>query len=178
MNETLASLRGSTVAIIRCASASEALRTSEAALAQGFATIEVTWTTPDAAAVVRSLVDAGHTVGAGTVLLPHDADAAIEAGASFLVAPSNPPFLLGWCATAGILAVPGAATPNELHAALDGGAELVKLFPAARLGGPEYVRDLVAPFPQARLMCTGGVTPDSAADYLAAGAYCLGMSVR
>jgi 2-dehydro-3-deoxyphosphogluconate aldolase/(4S)-4-hydroxy-2-oxoglutarate aldolase len=108
-------------------------------------------------------------IGAGTVLTGADAAGAIEAGASFLISP-------GWHAdvddharSAGVPYIPGALTPTEVHACASAGAQLIKLFPAARLGSG-YVRDLLGPFPDIRLLPTGGVDASNALEYLGAGA--------
>jgi len=98
-----------------------------------------------------------------------DAEAAVAAGASFLVSPHLAFEVTEWAHEHDVLHVPGAFTPTELAAALDAGAELVKLFPAGR-PGPGYVRDLLAPFPSARLVPTGGVDEGNAREFLDAGA--------
>jgi 2-dehydro-3-deoxyphosphogluconate aldolase/(4S)-4-hydroxy-2-oxoglutarate aldolase len=72
--------------------------------------------------------------------------------------------------------MPAGATPSEHFAAVEQGADMVKVFPAARLGAPAFIKDLPGPFPHLRVMCTGGVTRESTQDFLAAGAYCVGLS--
>jgi 2-dehydro-3-deoxyphosphogluconate aldolase / (4S)-4-hydroxy-2-oxoglutarate aldolase len=142
-------------------------------VAGGLTALEITFTVPDAATAIRSLVaelaDQTVLVGAGTVLTEQQAAAALDAGARFLVSPVNPPFLLPLAREAGVLAVPGAATPHEVWQAVAGGALMVKLFPIARLGGPAFVRDLLAPMPDLRLVATGGVGPRDVVPLLAAG---------
>jgi len=108
-------------------------------------------------------------VGAGTVLSPEDVAKACDAGAEFVVTPSFDPQVVVACERADLPIVCGAFTPTEMMNALLAGADLIKLFPA-RLGGPQYVRDLLAPYPNLRLVPTGGVSADNAADYLKAGA--------
>jgi 2-dehydro-3-deoxyphosphogluconate aldolase/(4S)-4-hydroxy-2-oxoglutarate aldolase len=108
-------------------------------------------------------------IGAGTILTPAHAAAAAEAGASFLVSPGLHPGVGDQARRAGVPYIPGALTPTEVHACMASGAPLVKLFPAARLG-PGYVRDLRGPFPDLRLMPTGGVDESNARLFLDAGA--------
>lgn len=113
-------------------------------------------------------------LGAGTVRTVADAEAAVAAGARFLVSPGWDPAVHAWAADAGVAHLPGVLTPSELDVALQAGARLVKLFPAGRLG-PAYVRDLLAPFPEARLVAVGAVDAQSAPAFLAAGAVAVGL---
>jgi len=108
-------------------------------------------------------------LGAGTVRTIADAELAMAARARFLVAPCLNLELLAWCAEAAIACLPGVLTPTEVDSALQAGAPLIKLFPAGRLG-PDYVRDLLAPFPEARIVATGAVGAENAASFLEAGA--------
>ena len=107
--------------------------------------------------------------GAGTVLSPDQASAAVDAGASFLVSPNVDGEVARAATSLDVLHLPGAFTPTEVAAAMALGARLIKLFPA-RAVGPAYVRDLLGPFPTARLVPTGGVGESDAAEYLRAGA--------
>jgi 2-dehydro-3-deoxyphosphogluconate aldolase/(4S)-4-hydroxy-2-oxoglutarate aldolase len=113
-------------------------------------------------------------VGAGTVRTVDQAAAAVDAGAAFLVSPSAAPGVAEWARDHDILHVPGVFTATEVDEALLGGAPLLKLFPAGRMG-PDYIRDLRAPFPAASFFVSGGVRIDDARDYLAAGAAAIGM---
>jgi 2-dehydro-3-deoxyphosphogluconate aldolase / (4S)-4-hydroxy-2-oxoglutarate aldolase len=108
-------------------------------------------------------------MGAGTVRTPAEAEQAIAAGASFLVSPDLNTAVVAVARRHAMLHLPGVFSPTELAQALDGGACLVKLFPAGRLG-PFYVRDLLAPFPEARLVPTGGINARNAQAFLDAGA--------
>jgi 2-dehydro-3-deoxyphosphogluconate aldolase/(4S)-4-hydroxy-2-oxoglutarate aldolase len=108
-------------------------------------------------------------VGAGTVLTVADAEAAVEAGAGFLVSPNFPADVLEWAQARDMLHIPGAFTPSEVAAVHAAGAPLIKLFPGRPLG-PEYVRDLLGPFPQLKLVPTGGIDEGNAAAFIAAGA--------
>ena len=103
-----------------------------------------------------------------------DAGLAVDAGATFLVMPTTDPELVRWAADRGIPAFPGAATPTEILAAWRAGAAAVKLFPASALG-PSFVRECLGPFPDIPLVPTGGVTAETAGDYIRAGAVAVGL---
>jgi 2-dehydro-3-deoxyphosphogluconate aldolase/(4S)-4-hydroxy-2-oxoglutarate aldolase len=113
-------------------------------------------------------------VGAGTVLSIDAAKAAIDCGATFLVMPHTDPDLIEWAAARGIPALPGAATPTEVLAGWRAGAAAVKVFPASSLS-PSFIRELRGPFPDIPLVPTGGVTADTAGDFIAAGAMAVGL---
>lgn len=161
------------------------IRTSDTELAEravgwlrdaGFTTFEVTLTVPGALDLIRSLrKDDGFVVGAGTVLDPAQADACIEAGAQFIVSPILAEALLPVCAAARVPAVLSGLTPSEVHRAWTLGASAVKLFPAGSMGGPAFVRALRSVFDDVPLIPTGGVDLHNLADYLAAGADCVGI---
>jgi 2-dehydro-3-deoxyphosphogluconate aldolase/(4S)-4-hydroxy-2-oxoglutarate aldolase len=129
-------------------------------------------TTPGALDAIRDLTGAfGARVvlGAGTVLDAETARAAIAAGARFIVSPTLSEPVIETCRRHGVASIPGAYTPTEILAAWEMGADLVKVFPARSLG-PQYIRDVLAPLPQVRLVPTGGVDLDNAAAFIAAGA--------
>ena len=113
-------------------------------------------------------------IGAGTVLTIEAAERAIEAGATFLVSPHVDPGLIEWAAGHGIPIIPGALTPTEILAAWRAGAAAVKLFPAS-VAGPAFVRELRGPFPHIPLLPTGGVTVETAPDFIRAGAVAVGL---
>ena len=115
-------------------------------------------------------------VGAGTVLAPQQAERAIEAGAEFVVSPSLELNLVSLCHAANIACFPGAATPTEIIAARRTHADLVKIFPADLLGGPDFIRQMQGPFPEVRFMVSGGVNLENVAEYVQAGVtgICLG----
>lgn len=113
-------------------------------------------------------------VGAGTVLALEAARRAVDAGASFLVAPHVDPDVVAWAAGRGIPMFPGAATPTEVLAAWRAGAAAVKVFPASSLGAA-FVRELRGPLPDIPLVPTGGIAAQNAADYIDAGAVAVGM---
>ena len=169
-------LRARVVPIIRTRSAAWAREVAEILAGSGLGVIEVTFTVPDAADVI-SAVRARFPeilIGAGTVTDAETAERAIAAGAQFLLSPALSPEMVQAARRRDVLAVPGAYTPTEVVSALDGGAELVKIFPAES-GGPAHIRALLAPLPHARLLPTGGVRPDTVGEWLGAGAAGVGM---
>lgn len=169
-------LRARVVPIIRTASAEWALRVAEELATSGLGVIEVTFTVPDAAAVIKTLRTRfpHDLVGAGTVTDAATAERAIAAGAQFLLSPALSPGMGEVARRHGVLAIPGAFTPTEVLAALEQGAEMIKIFPA-EVGGPAHIRALRAPLPAARLLPTGGVRPDTVGEWLAAGAVAVGI---
>ncbi|WP_353113161.1 bifunctional 4-hydroxy-2-oxoglutarate aldolase/2-dehydro-3-deoxy-phosphogluconate aldolase [Microbacterium sp.] len=177
MPDRLARTRSAGVlAVLRAPSPELALDAAEAIIRGGVTGIEVTYSTPDAPAVIRELIarhgDAA-LVGAGTVTTPEQAERAAEAGAEFLVSPGTLPDLTRAMLGTGRVVMTGALTPTEVMTALGLGVDVVKIFPAS-LGGPSYLGALRGPFPDAPLMPTGGVSPDNLADWFAAGAVAVG----
>ncbi len=143
----------------------------------GVDVIEVTFTVPDALRVIsetRKALDDEIVVGAGTVLDPETARAAILAGAEFIVSPTLNVETIALCNRYGVPVVPGAFTPTEILTAYTAGADLVKVFPATKLG-PEFIKDMAGPLPHIPLVPTGGVNLDNAAQFIRAGAACLGV---
>jgi len=169
-------LRAKVVPIVRTRSTAWALDVAEILATSGLAVIEVTFTVPDAPSVIRSLRTRfpGILVGAGTVTDAATARTAVEAGAQFLLSPALSPGMVEVARRHGVLAVPGAYTPTEVIAAIDGGAELIKIFPAES-GGPAHIKAILGPLPHARLLPTGGVRPDNVGEWLAAGAAAVGI---
>ncbi len=160
------------IGIIRLKRYIESVEIARALVEGGFKALEFTLSGEGA---LESISDARQAlardihVGAGTVLSPEDVANAYNAGAEFIVTPSFDPQVVAACQRTGLPIVCGAFTPTEIMNALSAGSDLIKLFPA-RLGGPQYVRDLLAPFPNLRLVPTGGISADNATDYLKAGA--------
>jgi 2-dehydro-3-deoxyphosphogluconate aldolase / (4S)-4-hydroxy-2-oxoglutarate aldolase len=138
--------------------------------AGGLRAVELTLTTPGILArLAGASTDGGAVVGVGTVLTAEDAEAAIDAGAQFLVTPAVREAVAGVGAARNVPVIMGAYTPTEVMTAVDLGAAAIKIFPA-RHGGPDYLRDLKGPFPGLALIPSGGVNTGNAASYLAAGA--------
>ena len=165
------------IAVLRAASAQEAVQVAQAAKAGGVRVIEVTLTVPDALGAIRQLAASlgpDALVGAGSVLDAEAARACIEAGARFVVSPILKLGIIAACRERDVVAMPGALTPTEIAAAVAAGADLVKVFPVSAVGGASYVRAVKAPMPQVELVPTGGITLSDAAGYLQAGAAALG----
>lgn len=177
MTDRLSRARAAGVlAVLRAPSPELALEASEAIIRGGVTGIEVTFSTPDAPAVIRELIarhgDAAY-IGAGTVTTVEQASLAADAGAEFLVSPGTLPTLTRAMLDTGRVVMTGAMTPTEVMGALELGVDVVKIFPAS-LGGPSYLGALRGPFPDAPLMPTGGVSPDNLADWFRAGAVAVG----
>ncbi len=153
------------VVVIDDAAASRPM--AEALIAGGIPCAEITLRTPAGMAAIRAAaaVD-GFLVGAGTVLTVEQVDQVVEAGARFIVSPGLDPAVLDRAREAGILAIPGVATPSEVIAAIGSGLELLKLFPADVLGGIPFLEALAGPFPDVRFVPSGGVSMENAAAYL------------
>jgi len=166
------------VPVVRAASVEEANRAVEAICAGGIPIVEITMTVPNAVSVIREVAkQRGHDVliGAGTVITAEQAEACLNAGARFLVSPGLSVAALEVAKRHSKLAIPGALTPTELMAAQEHGAKLVKIFPCGNVGGAKYLKSLRAPFPHASLIPTGGVNAANAAEFIAAGAFALGV---
>jgi len=165
------------VAVVRSPDGGKLVDVAKALAAGGVTVLEITFTVPNALDVlkaVRAAMGDAVTLGAGTVLDPETARAAILAGAEFVVAPNTNPGVIKLCRRYSTPVMPGAYTPTEILRAWELGADVVKVFPAD-VGGPAYLRAVAAPLPQARLMPTGGVDLNTAAEFLKAGACCLGV---
>jgi len=163
--------------VIRAAHAAEALRAVEAVCAGGISIVEITMTVPDAPQVLREVARANgeFLVGAGTVLNAKQAEICIDAGARFLISPGLAPEVIRTAAKHGVLAIPGAFTPSEVMAAMELGAEVIKIFPCGSGGGPSHIKALRGPFPNCHFIPTGGVSLKNAEEYFAAGAFALGI---
>jgi 2-dehydro-3-deoxyphosphogluconate aldolase/(4S)-4-hydroxy-2-oxoglutarate aldolase len=114
-------------------------------------------------------------IGAGTVLDRETADRCIQAGAQFIVSPALNEDTIAFCRANDVAVFPGALTPTEVVRAWKAGADAVKVFPASAVGGASYLKSLKAPLPQVELIPTGGVSLATAADFIAAGAFALGV---
>ena len=166
------------VPVLRAPSADLAIRAAAAIEAGGLPILEVTMTVPDALDVIRAVVsssDGRVLVGAGTVLDAETAHACVLAGAQFIVSPALDLKTIEACRRDGVPVIPGALTPTEIVTAWRAGADVVKVFPCSAVGGPKYLAALRGPLPQIKLIPTGGVSLATAADFLAAGAFALGV---
>jgi 2-dehydro-3-deoxyphosphogluconate aldolase/(4S)-4-hydroxy-2-oxoglutarate aldolase len=173
MNQCLtAILTQRLIGIIRMKEFHQPVEIAEALACGGLTILEYTMSGEgalDCVAQVRAELGARVCVGAGTVLDAAAAEAAIAAGAQFIVTPAVVPDVIQVCNQHSVPVICGALTPTEVLTAVRAGADLVKLFPA-RLGGPGYVRDLLGPFPKLQLVATGGVSAENARTFLDAGA--------
>jgi 2-dehydro-3-deoxyphosphogluconate aldolase / (4S)-4-hydroxy-2-oxoglutarate aldolase len=166
------------VPVLRAPSAEVAVAAAHAIEKGGVPVVEVTMTVPGAIEVIREMVKSspsGVLVGAGTVLDPETARACMLAGAQFVVSPSLNVKTIEICRRYGVPVIPGALTPTEVVTAWEAGADVVKVFPCSAVGGPKYLSALKGPLPQIELIPTGGVSLATAADFLAAGAFALGV---
>jgi 2-dehydro-3-deoxyphosphogluconate aldolase/(4S)-4-hydroxy-2-oxoglutarate aldolase len=164
------------VAVIRANSKDQLVGITEALLAGGVPSIEVTMSTPKAIAGIEMLADRfGDTavIGVGTVVDAATARDAISAGAQFVVSPVFDEEIVATARRYGKIMIPGAYTPTEILRAWTAGADVVKVFPSTMLG-PGYFKDILAPLPQLRLTPTGGVDVKNAGDWIKAGAVFLG----
>jgi 2-dehydro-3-deoxyphosphogluconate aldolase / (4S)-4-hydroxy-2-oxoglutarate aldolase len=161
-------MSGRVVPVLTADTADGAVRACEALLAGGLTSVEITFRTDAAIEAIRraSRLD-GLVVGAGTVLTEPQLAAAVDAGAQFAVAPSTNPAVVRAAQRAGVEFVPGAATPTEVGLARSLGCDVVKIFPAAVVGGPASIKAVSPVFPDVKFMPTGGITAENVADYLA-----------
>ena len=145
-----------------------AIPLGEALLAGGIDVVEITLRTEAGLEAIRRVAGLeGLHVGAGSVLVPDQVDQVVAAGARFVVSPGLSATVVRRCRAAGVAVLPGVATASELMAATALGLTEVKFFPAAQLGGPAAIRALAAPFRHMAFLPSGGVGPDTMADYLA-----------
>jgi 2-dehydro-3-deoxyphosphogluconate aldolase / (4S)-4-hydroxy-2-oxoglutarate aldolase len=164
------------IAVLRTPDGGSAVRTAQALVEGGVRAIELTFTTPGAAEALhraRERLPDDVVVGAGTIRDRTQLDAALAAGAEFLVTPHLDRELLAAMLASGRLALPGTLTPTEVAAALAAGATAVKVFPASAVG-PSYLKALRGPFPEVQVVPTGGIGPADVRSWLDAGAVAVG----
>jgi len=166
------------IPVIRVSSAQEAVDVSDSLKAGGVTSIEITMTVQGAIDVIKELTQKYKDeiiMGAGTVLDPETGRAALLAGAQFIVSPTLNLDLIYLAHRYSAVVIPGTMTPTEILAAWNAGADMVKVFPAAQLGGPEYLKAIKGPLPQILLVPTGGVNLQNAGAFIKAGAVALGV---
>lgn len=152
------------------------LDATRAAAAGGLTVIEMTLTTPGALEAIEMLAKEKHLlVGGGTILTARDVRSVADAGARFIMSPVFDTSVLDEAERHGILAIPGASTSTEIITAYRAGARVVKVFPAAQLGGPDFLKAVRGPLPHIPLIPTSGPTAETLADYFAAGASAVGV---
>jgi 2-dehydro-3-deoxyphosphogluconate aldolase/(4S)-4-hydroxy-2-oxoglutarate aldolase len=165
------------VAILRASSGEQLTSVARALFEGGVDVIEVTFTVPDALQILTAVKKELGTrvlLGAGTVLDPETARAALLAGAEFIVSPAVNLDVIRLCKRYDKVVMPGAFTPTEILTAWEHGADVVKVFPSDSVG-PGYIKALTGPFPQIRLMPTGGVNLQTLPDFIKAGACAVGV---
>ncbi len=165
------------VPVLRADSIDQALALASAIADGGVKVLEVTMTVPGALHVIRRLTHdrPDILIGAGTVLDPETARICILEGANFIVSPALNLKTIEMCHRYSIAVLPGALTPTEILTAWDAGADAVKVFPASAMGGARYLASLKGPLPHIKMIPTGGVSLATAADFLNAGAFALGV---
>ncbi len=165
------------IAVVRGSNEEEVMKIIDACIAGGIVGIEVTFTVPGALDIIKALAKRYSPeevlIGAGTVLDPETARAAILAGAQFVVAPCLNVDTVKMCLRYQIACMPGAMTIKETVECMETGADIVKLFPG-NLGGPAMIKNIKGPLPQVRIMPTGGVNASNAGEWIAAGAVAVG----
>ncbi len=168
------------VPVVRAESADQALDLAAAIAAGGVSVLEITMTVPGAIQVIARLAKdrPDILVGAGTVLDPETARICMLEGAQFIVSPALNVRTIELCQRYDIAVLPGALTPTEVVTAWQSGADVIKVFPASAMGGAKYLRALKAPLPQIEVIPTGGCSLTTAEEYLAAGAFALGVGAE
>ena len=167
-------IEGRVIAVLRGLETSGVEMVVDVLLDAGVGVVEITMESPNAVASMRSAINAGAVVGAGTVMSIADAEAAVDAGAIFLVAPHTDLEVVEWAVDRSVPIVPGCFTPTEVANAWSAGASAIKIFPAS-VGGPDLLSAVRGPFGNLPLIPTGGVTAANAAAFLAAGAVAVGV---
>lgn len=169
------------VAVIRTATPEQADVAARAMAAAGVRLVEITLTVPDAFELIsalardEALADAGVVIGAGTVLSGAEAEEALLAGARFLVSPAFVPDMITVAMTHDAMTMPGTMTPTEMVAAANAGADFIKVYPLATIGGPGFITNVRRALQRLPLVATGNVEYDEIPAYLAAGVVGFGI---
>jgi 2-dehydro-3-deoxyphosphogluconate aldolase / (4S)-4-hydroxy-2-oxoglutarate aldolase len=165
---------------IRVKTADQALYAAEALFHAGIPVAEITMTVPGAVGVIKKLAQSfpEMIVGAGTVLDKETAQRCLDAGARFITSTGLVAEVVEIAVSRNVVAIPGALTPTEVIAAWKAGADFVKIYPAAPVGGDMYIRSLKVPLPQVKLIAAGGVNQQNATRFIAAGASAIGVGVE
>lgn len=166
------------VAVVRAENAEQAVKIADACANAGIAALEITFTVPGAADVIKRLAEVYNNgeilIGAGTVLDPETARTAILAGAQYVVSPCLNTEVVKLCNRYQVACMPGAMTIKEVVECMEAGADIVKIFPG-ELFGPAIIKAVKGPLPQARLMPTGGVSLDNVNEWIKAGSVAVGV---
>ena len=162
---------------IRVPTAEDALFAARQMVKWGIPIVELTMTVPGAIGVIEELrrTNPGLIVGAGSVVDVECARACVDVGAAFITSPGFDAEIVDFTVQLMVAAIPGALTPSEIMSAHKAGADIVKVFPCAQVGGPEYIRALRNPFPHVALLASGGVNQQTAGQFIRAGATALGI---
>lgn len=165
---------------VRVSSAEDARFAAETVCRAGIPIVEITMTVPGALDVIARLAAARPeiVIGAGTVMDAEGARQCLDAGAHFITSPGLDLGVVESSLKAGVFVLPGVMTPTDVTAAWRGGADTVKVFPCAPLGGPSYVKVLTAPFPHVRFVAAGGVNQQTAGEFILAGAVAVGVGTE
>ncbi len=166
------------IPVIRVSSPDEAIDVGEAIKEGGSTFIEITMSVRGAIDVIKELSNKYKDeiiLGAGTVLDSETGRASLLSGAQFIVSPILNLDLIELGHRYSAVVIPGAMTPTEILTAWNAGADMVKVFPAGQIGGPDYIKAIKAPLPQILLVPTGGVSLQNAGEFIKAGASCLGV---
>jgi 2-dehydro-3-deoxyphosphogluconate aldolase/(4S)-4-hydroxy-2-oxoglutarate aldolase len=156
------------IPVIKIDAAAKAVPLAEALTRGGIPCAEITFRTAQGEAAIRAVKKAmpDMIVGAGTVLSPEQVDAALDAGAQFIVSPGFNPRVVARCVEKNIPVTPGCSSPSDIERALEAGLEVVKFFPAEQAGGLDYIKAVAAPYPTVKFIPTGGINPQNLADYI------------
>jgi 2-dehydro-3-deoxyphosphogluconate aldolase/(4S)-4-hydroxy-2-oxoglutarate aldolase len=166
------------VSVIRAATPEAALGAARAVIRGGIRLVEVTYSVPDAPSVMKALVEEAHPgvlIGAGTVLTTREANAAVDAGACFLIAPNASEAVAAAAHAREVFWCPGAYTTTEILRAMELGAHLVKVYPVGVAGGPDYLRIIRDPLPRVPMLAAGGTHLENIVPFYAAGALACGI---
>ncbi len=167
------------IPVLRAKSVAQGRALVDAMIAGGVTVVEGTMTVPGAIDLLNELRNEYSPkdllLGSGTVTTADQAQATIDAGAEFVVSPSLHPDVIRVTKINKKISCPGALTPTEAITAWNAGADYVKIFPCSAVGGASYLKSLLAPFPHLKLIPTGGVTLQTAASFIQAGARALGV---
>lgn len=165
------------IAVFRARAAEHAVEGCGAAVRGGFEAVEITMNTPgatDALSEIAGRIDA--IVGAGTITAPEQVKEAYDSGAEFIITPVVVPEVVEAAHDLSMPVALGASTPTEIFAARKAGADWVKVFPGERLGGPDYIADVLGPLDGTPILVTGGLTAENYLGYLDAGAELVGFA--
>jgi 2-dehydro-3-deoxyphosphogluconate aldolase/(4S)-4-hydroxy-2-oxoglutarate aldolase len=178
-DEVIAHIKlGGLIPVLRTATAEDCLALSDVLQRAGLTALEIPLTVPGAVEIIAELVrryQGKVLIGAGTVLDTPSANACLAAGAQFIISPSLEVEVIDCCNEAEVAVFPGALTPTEIVAAVRAGADMVKIFPCSAMGGAPYLKAIKAPLPDVQLVPTGGVSLETAASFIKAGAAALGV---